>query len=99
MTAYIENESAVLLLGALPRSKDKTRITAVLTIREGLWVCGSAFLEGHIPTYSQRISEMVRDGADIERGTCTNSRHTHRSKMGAYRWRPAEEGTQESLEM
>ena len=50
------------------------------------WVCGSEFLRSWIPTYSQRIGELVAQGVPIERGRCSGCQGVrHRSPLGRYR--------------
>ena len=62
------------------------RIRRVLEGHQAGWVCGQYFLTMFIPTYSQRIGEMVRAGAPIERSRCADPNHEHESEIGAYRW-------------
>ncbi len=64
----------------------KNRIKMLLVWGRGQWICGTAFLAIYQPTYSQRIGELIYEGATIERGRCTDPAHTHKAKMGAYRW-------------
>lgn len=99
--SYLSNESAVHLDRASEiTTGDKERIANILRLVEGHWVCGSAFLECMMPTYSQRISEMIREErTPIERGMCDNPNHRHRSRMGAYRWTPSDAGIQSALTM
>lgn len=86
MMSYMTNASVTDILAYRVGETDKERIEHVLRIGDGLWVCGSAFLEAYMPTYSQRISEMRRAGLPIETGACRNEHHDHRSRIGAYRW-------------
>lgn len=51
-------------------------------------VCGTRFLELHIPRYSARINELRKDGYTISRRTCTNPYHQHRGTQ--YVWFLAE---------
>lgn len=61
------------------------RILSILAVANGWWVCGSAFYAIYLPTYSQRIGELVKQGYAIERGRCTDPTHKHKSSMAAYR--------------
>ena len=71
----------------MPSYTQKRAITFTLLRQEGKWVCGSYFLTAFIPTYAQRISELVRkDGEPIESQECRNPAHRHRSTVHAYRW-------------
>ena len=62
------------------------RILHLMTVYQGKWICGTALLFCHMPTYSQRIGEMVEAGAPIERQVCDNPEHRHESGVGSYRF-------------
>lgn len=47
-------------------------------------VCGTRFLELHIPRYSARLGELKKEGHVISRRTCTNPHHGHRGVQ--YEW-------------
>jgi hypothetical protein len=48
-------------------------------------VCGTAFLEAYMPTYSQRIGELTRDkGYRIYRVECPHDYHRHQSGIATY---------------
>lgn len=49
------------------------------------WVCGTVFLSTYMPTYSQRIGELLVDGYPIERATCRDPAHEHSGGIAAYR--------------
>lgn len=47
------------------------------------WVCGTEFLDEHIPRYGARIFQLQRAGHGISRRLC--QRHEHKSRQ--YEWR------------
>ena len=48
-------------------------------------VCGITFLQNYMPTYSQRIGELVRvRGHTINPIPCPNPTHTHNRNIGSY---------------
>lgn len=60
------------------------RILYLLRSQSG-GVCGTFFLENHIPTYSQRIGELRRHkGYTIITIDCPYSWHTHGSNIATY---------------
>lgn len=61
------------------------RILKLLWVKGFPWVCGTTFLSIYIPTYSQRIGELIVDGYGIERATCTDEHHKHSGGIAAYR--------------
>jgi len=71
----------------------KERVTYVLFFADGAWVCGEAFLGGYIPTYSQRVGDLIKEGFPIARSTCSNKLHHHDSSIGSYRWDFSMKGT------
>ena len=56
--------------------------TVLWMLRRG-WVCGTEFLDLHIPRYSARIDELKALGYGFDRRRCT--RHPHKSPQ--YEWR------------
>lgn len=50
------------------------------------WICGTAFYAAYLPTYSQRIGELVKKGDPIERADCNNPNHSHTGTIAQYRW-------------
>lgn len=77
---------SALVRAQLIGTKQKVRIEAILRYSEGAWVCGSAFYENYLPTFSQRIGEMIRADAPIATGRCTNPEHEHEGNLAQYRW-------------
>jgi hypothetical protein len=67
------------------KATDQIRILSLLAGANGRWICASAFYAIYLPTFSQRIGELVKEGYAITRGRCDNPAHKHRSSMGAYR--------------
>ena len=63
-----------------------TQANAVLFVlrRAAGWVCGTAFLQGFIPTYAQRVSELNRDGHTIMSRPCQDMMHRHRGAVHQY---------------
>ncbi len=48
-------------------------------------VCGNQFLRAYLPTYSQRIGELIRrKGYRIYRVKCPYSEHSHQSGIATY---------------
>lgn len=85
---YMPNRIVESILRA-PFTKVATHpenIRRVLQYAPGVWVCGSAFYANFIPTYSQRIGKMRRDGDPIARGICSNPGHRHKGTLAQYRW-------------
>lgn len=74
-----------------PAPSQIEKIEAALTYSKGSWVCGQSFLQAYIPTYSQRIGEMIVAGAPILRERCSHPGHNHRSSLGQYAWIKEEE--------
>lgn len=68
-----------------PKITQRVLIGRILTMAEGRWVCGSEFYANYMPTYSQRIGELVRGGAPIARAGCTNPEHRHEGNLAQYR--------------
>lgn len=59
-------------------------------LRHHRWVCGSDFLDPEIAgrpmvRYSARIHELRQRGYQIERRSCADPAHRHRSRM--FEWR------------
>jgi hypothetical protein len=75
-----------ILEGEMVGHTQSRAIRHVLRQRRGQWVCGTAFYASYIPTYSQRIGELVKDGDPIERGDCDNPNHAHSGAIAQYRW-------------
>jgi len=90
MTLEIQTERFIpnIIVSSVLRRATGTQHEKILTVLEystGAWVCGTAFMSNYLPTYSQRIGEMVKAGADIERGFCTDPSHKHKGSIGQYR--------------
>ena len=51
-------------------------------------VCGTQFLDGHIPRYAARILDLKHDGHRIEKVSCPYSYHGHPKVVAAYRLNP-----------
>lgn len=64
-------------------SPQKQRIVDMLRDAGGLGVCGSTFLMAYLPTYSQRIGELRRDGWQITSARCKVHPHK-RSGISRY---------------
>ena len=90
---HTSNERVVNTLTHTTDWTQHEQIRAALHQQPGAWVCGTAFLQAHIPTYSQRIGEMIANGDPIVRDRCTDPAHSHRSQMGAYKWGSPKEGS------
>lgn len=75
-----------LVRAQLIGTKQKVRIEAILRYSEGVWVCSSAFYGNYLPTFSQRIGEMIRAGAPILSAGCTNPTHKHDGNLAQYQW-------------
>jgi len=84
---YIDEEHARLNI-RLAREKRESQpevIRDVLKKSRGGWVCGSYFYAEYMPTYSQRIGELIVQGYEIEREPCKNPDHKHRGSIRQYR--------------
>jgi len=93
MTTELKTERFIpqLIVSSVLRRATGTqheKILAVLEYSRGAWVCGTAFMANYIPTYSQRIGEIIKQGGKIERGLCSNPGHKHKGTIGQYRWLP-----------
>lgn len=56
--------------------------------------CGTDFLEAYLPTYSQRIGELIRrKGYRIYRVECTHEHHRHQSGIATYELSEHQGGT------
>lgn len=84
MTYAQDNTIGYLLREREGVNTQRERIEAAM-VRTG-WICGSHFLRNYMPTYSQRIGEMVAIGLPIERGICSNPGHKHKAPVAQYRW-------------
>ncbi len=71
-------------LHASEPTKMTERDKVLTVLRHKRPVCGTMFLEIHIPTYSQRISELRAEGYDIQRVPCPYENHTHTKKIATY---------------
>ena len=85
---HVADHLALFAQDGLPPFTTTEQIRAVLIGAAGAWVCGSAFYANFLPTFSQRISELIAAGAPIERSRCDRPNHHHRGQIGQYRWRP-----------
>ncbi len=47
-------------------------------------VCGTVFLEAHIPRYAARINELRNEGYTINSIPCPHHYHTHRANIATY---------------
>ena len=48
-------------------------------------VCGTWFLQYHIPRYAARIYDLIQDGHRIERVACPHHYHTHPKSIASYK--------------
>ena len=62
-----------------------TQAEQVKSMLSGGWVCGTSFLEMHLPRYSPRIYELRGEGFQIDRRACENAWHDHWSTQ--HEWR------------
>lgn len=62
--------------------KQKEKIILNLRANGETGVCGRTFLLNYMPTYSQRIGELRREGYIIESETCTL--HDHQGTIARY---------------
>jgi hypothetical protein len=60
-----------------------TQCDQVLVMLRAGWVCGTEFLDEHIPRYGARIHQLQSAGHLIRRRVC--QRHRHESRQ--YEWR------------
>ena len=42
-------------------------------------VCGTQFLDAHIPRYGARIHDLKKLGWEVQKRRCVNPQHAHRS--------------------
>jgi hypothetical protein len=47
-------------------------------------VCGTQFLEMHIPRYAARVGELRDDGHTIDNVACPHGWHRHNSRIATY---------------
>ena len=84
---YVDQAWFSRMYAFIPRELSmRERVSWVIETANGSWVCGSYFYGSFMPTFSQRISELVAEGRPIERGRCHDPNHNHNSSLGAYRW-------------
>ena len=55
------------------------------TLQENTWVCGTSFQKMYIPTYSQRVADLIKKGHRIDRVSCDLDHHRHKGNVFMYR--------------
>ena len=76
-----------LLSDPPPRADKRTQKEFVLDqLRERGTVCGTWFLQFHIPRYSARIYDLIQDGHRIVRVPCPHHYHTNPASIASYRF-------------
>ena len=63
-------------------SQKETILGLLRNYREG--ICGTYFLEAHIPRYAARINELRNEGYTIDSISCPSPYHTHRANIATY---------------
>ena len=53
-------------------------------LRENDCVCGTTFQKLFIPTYAQRVSDLVKKGHIIDRKKCDMGHHSHKGNVYMY---------------
>ena len=86
--SFMMNAQVALFLNRHDDWTQQRKILVLFGENPNTWICGSGFLMGYLPTYSQRIGELIKDGVPIERQPCADPMHRHRSAVGSYRWLP-----------
>jgi predicted RNA binding protein YcfA (HicA-like mRNA interferase family) len=80
--------------GRRPIVRPPTQAERVFKMLSRGWVCGSEFLEAHLPRYSSRIHELRQDGWYVTRRPCSHPWHRHESVQ--WQWtierKPPEDG-------
>jgi len=69
----------------LPGLTQKERM--LLAFKAKGTVCGSTFLEMHIPRYAARVADLRDDGYDIVRVKCPYRFHDHGRQIASYEMR------------
>ena len=72
----------------------KETILRSLIDRGSVGVCGTEFLDMHIPRYSARIHELKADGYTITTRRCDITTHRHLSGQTAFVYTPTPQGHQ-----
>jgi hypothetical protein len=67
------------------RQKPPTQAGRVFTMLSRGWVCGTEFLEAHLPRYGARIYDLRQDGWYVSKRQCQHPWHRHRSVQ--WQWR------------
>ncbi len=60
-----------------------TQVDQVRRMLEHGWVCGTEFLDEHMPRYGARIHQLSQTGVIVARRQC--QRHRHQSRQ--FEWR------------
>jgi len=60
-------------------TKPPTQAERVFKMLSRGWVCGSEFLEAHLPRYGARIYELRQDGWYVSKRQCQHPWHRHES--------------------
>ena len=69
------------------RPTQKEQVLQALVLRPD-GVCGTQFLEGHIPRYAARILDLKHDGHRIKRVSCPYPFHNHPASVATYKRLP-----------